>query len=43
VTPVVGLERVTVCLRDPIRGYAAALSTSLPHAARVLDAFHVVR
>ncbi len=36
-------EQVTVCSLDPFRGYATALSTSLPHAVRVLDAFHVVR
>lgn len=34
---------VTVCSLDPFRGYASALSASLPHATRVLDAFHVVR
>ncbi len=28
---------------DPFRGYATALTTSLPQAVRVLDAFHVVR
>ena len=28
---------------DPYRGYASALRTALPHAVRVLDAFHVVR
>jgi transposase len=28
---------------DPYRGYATALRTALPHAVRVLDAFHVVR
>jgi transposase len=28
---------------DPYRGYACALRTALPHAVRVLDAFHVVR
>lgn len=28
---------------DPFRGYATALRTELPHAVRVLDAFHVVR
>ena len=28
---------------DPFRGYGAALSAGLPHAVRVLDAFHVVR
>lgn len=31
-----------MCSLDPFRGYATALSTSLPHAVRVLDAFHVV-
>ena len=33
---------VTAAL-DPYRGYASALRTALPHAVRVLDAFHVVR
>ncbi len=28
---------------DPYRGYATALTASLPDAVRVLDAFHVVR
>ena len=28
---------------DPYRGYASALRITLPHAMRVLDAFHVVR
>ncbi len=28
---------------DPFRGYATALTASLPRAVRVLDAFHVVR
>jgi len=28
---------------DPFRGYATALSTSLPGTVRVLDAFHVTR
>ena len=28
---------------DPFRGYATALRTELPHAVRVLDAFHVMR
>ena len=28
---------------DPFRGYATALTTSLPKAVRVLDAFHVVK
>ena len=36
-------ERVKVAALDPFRGYATALSTSLPHATRVLDAFHVTR
>jgi transposase len=34
-------EQVTVAALDPFRGYATALSTSLPAAVRVLDAFHV--
>lgn len=36
-------ESVTVAALDPFRGYATALRTSLPHATRVLDAFHVTR
>jgi transposase len=28
---------------DPFRGYAAALTSQLPDAVRVLDPFHVVR
>jgi transposase len=36
-------EAVKVAALDPFRGYATALRTSLPHAARVLDAFHVTR
>ena len=36
-------EQIHTCSLDPFRGYATALSTSLPHAIRVLDAFHVVR
>jgi transposase len=36
-------EQVTVAALDPFRGYATALSTSLPAAVRVLDAFHVTR
>ncbi len=36
-------ERIAVYSLDPFRGYATALSTSLPHAVRVLDAFQVVR
>ncbi len=36
-------ERITVCSLEPLRGYATGLTTSLPHAVRVLDAFHVVR
>ena len=35
-------EQVTTCSLDPFRGYATALSASLPDATRVLDAFHVV-
>jgi transposase len=34
---------VRVAALDPFRGYATALSASLPHATRVLDAFHVTR
>jgi transposase len=36
-------DGITVAALDPFRGYATALRTSLPHAVRVLDAFHVVR
>ncbi len=36
-------QAVQVTALDPFRGYATALSTSLPHAIRVLDAFHVTR
>jgi len=36
-------DRVEVAALDPFRGYARALSTSLPDAVRVLDAFHVTR
>jgi transposase len=36
-------ERIEVAALDPFRGYATALSTSLPDAVRVLDAFHVTR
>jgi transposase len=36
-------EQVHTCSLDPFRGYATALATSLPHATRVLDAFHVTR
>jgi transposase len=32
-----------VAALDPYQGYACALRASLPHAVRVLDAFHVVR
>jgi len=35
--------RVRTASLDPFRGYATALSNSLPEAVRVLDAFHVVR
>jgi transposase len=34
---------VTTASLDPFRGYATALSNSLPGVVRVLDAFHVVR
>ena len=34
---------VTVAALDPFRGYATALSSSLPKPVRVLDAFHVTR
>jgi transposase len=36
-------DHVQVAALDPFRGYATALSTSLPEATRVLDAFHVTR
>lgn len=36
-------DQITTAALDPFRGYATALSTSLPHATRVLDAFHVTR
>lgn len=36
-------EQVTTCSLDPYRGYATALALTLPHATRVLDAFHVTR
>lgn len=35
--------QVAVASLDPFRGYATALTAALPHAVRVLDAFHVVR
>jgi hypothetical protein len=40
-----GLARrgTTTAALDPYRGYASALRTALPHAVRVLHAFHVVR
>ena len=34
---------VAVAALDPFRGYATALTASLPHATRVLDCFHVTR
>jgi transposase len=34
---------IEVAALDPFRGYATALTSSLPHAVRVLDAFHVTR
>jgi transposase len=36
-------DGIAVAALDPFRGYATALRTSLPHATRVLDAFHVTR
>jgi len=36
-------DAIGVAALDPFRGYASALSTSLPAAIRVLDAFHVSR
>jgi len=36
-------DRIELAALDPFRGYATALRTQLPHATRVLDAFHVVR
>ncbi len=36
-------EQVRVAALDPFRGYASALSASLPDAVRVLDAFHVTQ
>ncbi len=36
-------ERIELAALDPFRGYATALRTQLPHATRVLDAFHVVK
>jgi transposase len=36
-------DGVIMAALDPFRGYATALRTSLPHAIRVLDAFHVTR
>jgi transposase len=36
-------RQVRVAALDPFRGYGTALATALPHATRVLDAFHVVR
>jgi transposase len=36
-------EGIDVAALDPFRGYATALSTTLPAAVRVLDAFHVAR
>jgi len=36
-------DGVAVAALDPYRGYATALSSSLPKAVRVLDAFHVTR
>ncbi len=36
-------QRIRTAALDPYRGYATALTASLPDAVRVLDAFHVVR
>jgi len=36
-------DGVEVAALDPFRGYATALTSSLPRAVRVLDAFHVTR
>jgi transposase len=36
-------DAISVAALDPFRGYATALSTALPTAVRVLDAFHVTR
>ncbi len=36
-------DGIRLAALDPFRGYATALSTTLPDAVRVLDAFHVVK
>ena len=36
-------DRITLAALDPFRGYATALSMTLPDTTRVLDAFHVVK
>jgi transposase len=36
-------DAITVAALDPFRGYATALTASLPSAVRVLDCFHVTR
>jgi len=36
-------DRIELAALDPFRGYATALSTELPSATRVLNAFHVVK
>ena len=36
-------EDIELAALDPFRGYATALATTLPHAVRVLDAFHGVK
>jgi transposase len=36
-------DSITVTAWDPFAGYGTALRTTLPHATRVLDAFHVVK
>jgi transposase len=41
--PAEWIERIELAALDPFRGYGSALSSGLPNAVRVLDAFHVVR
>ena len=43
VQPQAWCDGVQVAALDPFRGYATALGASLPHATRVLDAFHVIK
>lgn len=37
------LERLTVAVVDPFRGYATAIADRLPHATIVVDHFHAIR